>query len=89
MPSEHTPLVSSGVPTDFASKESNALLGLIIVVLALFFRTTTYDDTEYEAAEYVIFRDIMVMLLLGFGYLMTFLGRYGLNLSLSDGWGRC
>lgn len=79
MPSEHTPLVTSGVPTDFASKESNALLGLIIVVLALFFRTTTYDDTEYDAAEYVIFRDIMVMLLLGFGYLMTFLGRYGLG----------
>jgi ammonium transporter Rh len=33
----------------------------------------------YEHAEYVMFRDIMVMLLLGFGYLMTFLKKYGLG----------
>ena len=78
MPSEQTPLFS-GIPTDFASKQSNALLGICIVVLALFFKNATYDDSEYEPAEYVIFRDIMVMLLLGFGYLMTFLGRYGLG----------
>jgi ammonium transporter Rh len=49
-------------------------------LLVLFVACTTYDHTrEYSAAEYAIFRDIMVMLLLGFGFLMTFLRKYGLS----------
>jgi ammonium transporter Rh len=39
----------------------------------------TYSPKDYSAAEYIIFRDIMVMLLLGFGFLMTFLRKYGLG----------
>lgn len=34
---------------------------------------------EFAPEKYIIFRDIMVMLLLGFGYLMTFLEKYGLG----------
>lgn len=72
---------------DFASQQSGAvtsLLGIVVVLLAIFFSTcATYDgynsEEKYSPAEYAIFRDIMVMLILGFGYLMTFLGRYGLG----------
>jgi ammonium transporter Rh len=52
------------------------------VALVLFFLLTDYDadqSRDYSADEYMIFRDIMVMLLLGFGYLMTFLKHYGLG----------
>ncbi len=34
---------------------------------------------EFATPKYIVFRDIMVMLLLGFGYLMTFLEKYGLG----------
>ena len=52
-------------------------LQLILVVFFCF--ATDYTTTEYEVKEYIAFRDIMVMLLLGFGYLMTFLKYYGLS----------
>jgi len=85
---ESTPLVSSGtqssVAANFAldqSKTALSLLGIVQIALVLFFAMlTTYDEGHaYSSAEYVVFRDIMVMLLLGFGYLMTFLGKYGLG----------
>lgn len=56
--------------------------GLQVLLVALFFGCTTYQDdigSGYSLAEYAIFRDIMVMLLLGFGYLMTFLRKDGLE----------
>jgi ammonium transporter Rh len=40
---------------------------------------TTYDFAEYSPAQYAIFRDIMAMLLLGFGFLVTSLKQYGLS----------
>jgi ammonium transporter Rh len=47
---------------------------------------TTYPNVsisvninEFSIAEYYMFKDIMVMLLIGFGYLMTFLRQYGLS----------
>lgn len=59
------------------------ILGTIQVVLvALFFGCTTYQEdigSGYTINEYAIFRDIMVMLLLGFGFLMSFLHKYGLG----------
>ena len=61
---------------------SSVLGGIQVVLLALFFGCTTYQDdiaSGYSLAQYAIFRDIMVMLLLGFGYLMTFLRKYGLG----------
>jgi Ammonium Transporter Family len=56
--------------------------GIQILLLALIFGCTTYPDdidSGYSLGEYGVFRDIMVMLLLGFGYLMTFLRKYGLG----------
>jgi ammonium transporter Rh len=52
------------------------------MALVLFFALTESDadpSRDNAANEYTIFRDIMVMLLLGFGYLMTFLKHYGLG----------
>ena len=89
MPTETTPLVIEGgsaadaATLDYAKadgKKLTALLGTIqAVLLVLFLFGTTYDSRDYSASEYVIFRDICVMLLLGFGFLMTFLAQYGLG----------
>ena len=88
MPTETTPLVietgsASDLSSDFAlanSKMLTRLLGTIQAALILLFLFgTTYDSRDYSPSEYVIFRDIMVMLLLGFGFLMTFLAKYGLG----------
>ena len=58
---------------------SNSLLALQVAFCAFFISSTTYDANSFEFDQYVIFRDIMAMLLLGFGYLMTFLKSYGLG----------
>lgn len=88
MPSETTPLViESGSPAsstlDYAKSDSKKLTVLLgttqAVLLLLFLFGTTYDSRDYSSAEYMIFRDIMVMLLLGFGFLMAFLAKYGLG----------
>ena len=58
---------------DVASQLSSSLGKVILatqvvaaVVLLLFFQ---YDSSEfYSTQKYIVFRDIMVMLLLGFGY---------------------
>jgi len=38
-----------------------------------------YSDEKYSVKEYIAFRDIMAMLLLGFGYLMTFLEQVSIS----------
>lgn len=54
--------------------------GLQVIALAILLSMFSYGEVEEFATEkYIIFRDIMVMLLLGFGYLMTFLEKYGLG----------
>jgi hypothetical protein len=60
---------------------SNTLLALQVAFCAFFISSTTYDTTQdvFHFNQYIIFRDIMAMLLLGFGYLMTFLKSYGLG----------
>ena len=84
--SESTPLIKplyTGI--DDAAAKSSSAIGTILgglqivafVIFLLFFRYGTDDESGY--AKYMIFRDIMVMLLLGFGYLMTFLEKYGLG----------
>jgi len=84
MSDEESSLLNNGSALDAASSMSGAV-GIVIasvqvifaVLLALLF---SYADVgEYHVEKYVIFRDIMVMLLLGFGYLMTFLKSYGLG----------
>ena len=86
MASESTPLVSIGghatpSPAKANAKTLRTLLGSTqLALLILFLSITSYDKfSGYSHQEYVIYRDIMVMLLLGFGYLMTFLRKYGLG----------
>ena len=49
------------------------------ILIAFFIGETTYSESEYSVKEYIAFCDIMAMLLLGFGYLMTFLKKYGMG----------
>mmetsp|Transcript_30037 Transcript_30037/g.35686 ORF Transcript_30037/g.35686 Transcript_30037/m.35686 type:complete len:413 (-) Transcript_30037:121-1359(-) len=85
MVGEETPLTGNTVKISDAASSMSGKVGITIaavqvifaVFLSLFF---SYADVgEYTTEKYIIFRDIMVMLLLGFGYLMTFLHLYGLG----------
>lgn len=62
-----------------APSVSIVLGALQAALLILYFTCTTTTHDAFTLAEYNIFRDIMVMLLLGFGFLMTFLRLYGLS----------
>jgi hypothetical protein len=82
-PTESTPLVASNHvgAAALSQKKFTMILGYIQLILLLFFLfgTQMKEAVQYSVEEYIIFRDIMVMLLLGFGYLMTFLKKYGLG----------
>jgi len=85
MVGEETPLTGNTVKVSNAAFSMSRSVGITIavvqvvfaVLLSLFFGYA--DVGEYTVEKYIIFRDIMVMLLLGFGYLMTFLHLYGLG----------
>jgi ammonium transporter Rh len=73
-----------------ASAKSTSLVSFLFMflqaILFVFFAigTTYYNDAAstkmaYDVKEFIAFRDIMAMLLLGFGYLMTFLQHYGMG----------
>lgn len=49
------------------SKVGTIFLIIQAALLAFFIAGTTYADSPYEVKEYIAFRDIMAMLLLGFG----------------------
>jgi hypothetical protein len=78
----HPPTHSTTGPPALASQQKwTTLFGYLQLILLVFFFTATklqYEE-KYSTEEYIIFRDIMVMLLLGFGYLMTFLSEFGLG----------
>ena len=83
---ENLPLLNPSVAkADDIAKESSSSVGYLIggvqilTLLYLFFFSSYADVDAFTTPQYVIFRDIMVMLLLGFGYLMTFLEKYGLG----------
>lgn len=60
--------------TDDIASQMSGLFGKVIaavqiVAFAVIFILFRYDDVdEFTTEKYIIFRDIMVMLLLGFGY---------------------
>jgi ammonium transporter Rh len=61
-----------------------SLLGItqgVLVILFLVCASSPSDNgiDNFTTHEYIVFRDVMVMLLLGFGYLMAFLYKYGLS----------
>ncbi|CAH2009113.1 unnamed protein product [Acanthoscelides obtectus] len=51
------------------------LQALLVVLFAVYVR---YED-NYDAMKYPLFQDIHVMLFVGFGFLMSFLKRYGFS----------
>jgi len=57
------------------------LLGMVQAILLVLFLalTTTPADNDLTTGQYIVFRDILIMLLLGFGFLMAFLYKYGLS----------
>ena len=85
--SESTPLVSTSssstngdaplLSSPFSSAMERLFIALQVLFLAFLVFGARFSDDDYSVAEYVAFRDIMAMLLLGFGYLMTFLKSYG------------
>lgn len=87
MPSEKSsllPTVDYSGSVDVAAQLSGMLGQTIAVVqiiaAVVFLLLFSYDSVDnFSTEKYIIFRDIMVMLLLGFGYLMTFLEKYGLG----------
>ena len=83
---ETTPLPTTNGASFDAALWSGSMVSTICVVMpailiAFFIGETTYSESEYSVKEYIAFCDIMVMLLLGFGYLMTFLKKYGMGAS--------
>jgi ammonium transporter Rh len=61
-----------------AGKKIDTVLILLmqIVLIILFVIFAAYDD-DYEQNSYPMFQDVHVMIFIGFGFLMTFLRRYG------------
>lgn len=89
---EDTPLIPVSVETDEEEGADSAspslasfatvdvlLIALQALLVVFFVVCTEWTSEEYKYKEYIAFRDIMAMLLLGFGYLMTFLKSYGLG----------
>eukprot|EP00586_Coscinodiscus_wailesii_P003222 CAMPEP_0172489502 /NCGR_PEP_ID=MMETSP1066-20121228/19538_1 /TAXON_ID=671091 /ORGANISM="Coscinodiscus wailesii, Strain CCMP2513" /LENGTH=420 /DNA_ID=CAMNT_0013257421 /DNA_START=29 /DNA_END=1291 /DNA_ORIENTATION=+ len=81
---EGTRLLEKGSNSNIAASMSGSLgtvIGVLqVAALAVIIRLFSYDDVNaFTTEKYIIFRDIMVMLLLGFGFLMTFLDKYGLG----------
>nr|XP_022914592.1 ammonium transporter Rh type A [Onthophagus taurus] len=52
---------------------------LILLVLFGFFVRYETNEHHYELQVYPMFQDVHVMIFIGFGYLMTFLKRYGFS----------
>lgn len=78
MASEKTSLiaVSYNGPDDIAAQMSGLLgkiiLGLQVAAAVVLFLMFDYGEIDgFTEGKYMIFRDIMVMLLLGFGYLVS------------------
>jgi hypothetical protein len=54
-----------------ASTVGTIFLVVQVVAIPFFVFGTTYGAGDYSVKEYIVFRDVMAMLLLGFGYLMV------------------
>lgn len=82
---EDTSLLKKGTSGADIASATSGILGMVLVIIqvvaaAVIFIFFSYDGVnDFTTQKYIIFRDIMVMLLLGFGYLMTFLEKYGLS----------
>ena len=70
---DETPLLGGEDTAKSLSRNlGRVILGVQIAVAAVLFALFTFDDAEVDSRKYIVFRDIMVMLLLGFGYCECF-----------------
>jgi len=75
---EHTPLVAPKSPTNgSAATAVTNLLSYQVVIIALLGVFTTYVPNGHVPENYGMMLNISVMIFVGFGYLMTFLRKYG------------
>lgn len=71
---------NNGIAASMSFGLGSVIGGLQVVALAVMLALFKYESVdEFSTEKYIVFRDIMIMLLLGFGYLMTFLEKYGLG----------
>lgn len=71
---------NNGIAASMSFGLGSVIGGLQVVALAVMLALFKYESVdEFSTEKYIAFRDIMIMLLLGFGYLMTFLEKYGLG----------
>jgi ammonium transporter Rh len=90
-PTEATTLLNNhdnhGVTTRIASQRDSNVVNTIFLISQLLFLcyavvladNSSSSNGIFSTSQYMVFRDIMAMLLLGFGFLMTFLQKYGLG----------
>ncbi|CAH0561178.1 unnamed protein product [Brassicogethes aeneus] len=59
------------------SKQDVIMLSVVQISLAALFIIFCRYNSHYEIGKYTMFQDVHVMIFVGFGFLMTFLRRYG------------
>lgn len=81
--SEERGLVSGTISSNLAASMTLRIVMVIgtvqLVLMVILMSKFDYGPLDGYKEQYIVYRDIMVMLLLGFGYLMSFLEKYGLG----------
>jgi len=71
----HPDVGANGPVVDAAASSgstvSTILLSVQAALVAFFIFGTTYPEEDYSVKEYIAFRDIMAMLLIGFGCVLA------------------
>ncbi|XP_014793796.1 PREDICTED: ammonium transporter Rh type A [Calidris pugnax] len=71
--------MASALDTNMRFKFSILALFLQVIIIVLFGIFVEYDLTDGSEVLYPIFQDVHVMIFIGFGFLMTFLKKYGFS----------
>ncbi|KAM6081989.1 ammonium transporter Rh type A isoform 1-T1 [Chlamydotis macqueenii] len=69
----------SALETNMRFKFSILAILLEVIIIVLFGIFVEYDNTETSQDLYPFFQDVHVMIFVGFGFLMTFLKKYGFS----------
>ncbi|XP_010080528.1 PREDICTED: ammonium transporter Rh type A [Pterocles gutturalis] len=69
----------SALDTNMRFKFSILALLLEVIIIVLFGIFVEYDTSEASQTLYPLFQDVHVMIFIGFGFLMTFLKKYGFS----------
>ncbi|KAM6406422.1 ammonium transporter Rh type A [Pluvialis apricaria] len=69
----------SALDTNMRFKFSILALLLEVIIIVLFGIFVEYDNSDASQTLYPLFQDVHVMIFVGFGFLMTFLKKYGFS----------